>query len=79
MKKISISAATACLLLGLASAHAAGMGQDNMKNSVMDTKSDAMLHKAMRKAGKNDSMMHKSDAMHKDMQGSSMAKGTMQK
>ncbi|WP_019936267.1 hypothetical protein [Bordetella sp. FB-8] len=80
MKKISISGAVACvMLLGLASAHAAGMGQDDMKKSGMYAKSDAMLHKAMRKAGKNDGMMQKSGAMHKGMQSSSMDKGTMQK
>ena len=79
MKKISISGAVACLmLLGLASAHATGMGQDDMKKPGMDAKSDAMLHKAMRKTAKKDGMMHKSGAMQKDMHGT-MGKDAMQK
>lgn len=79
MKKISISAAAACLmLLGLASAHAAGMGQDDMKKPGMDAKSGAMQHKAMHKEGKKDGMMHKGGAMQKDMHGA-MGKDAMQK
>lgn len=77
MKKISISGAIACLmLLGLASAHAAGMGQDDMKKPAMDAKSNAMPHKAMH--SKKDGMMNKGGAMQKDMHGT-MSKDTMQK
>ena len=79
MKKITISSAAACLmLLGLASAHAAGMGQDDMKKPGMDAKSSAMPHKAMHKEGKKGAMMPKSGAMQKDMHGT-MGKDTMQK
>ncbi|HEX7747136.1 MAG TPA: hypothetical protein VF445_00135 [Bordetella sp.] len=79
MKKISICGAVACLMLvGLASAHAAGMGQDDMKKSGMDAKSDAMMHKAMRNAGKKDGMAHKTGTTQKNMHGA-MAKDAMQK
>lgn len=79
MKKITVSSAIACLmLLGFASAHAAGMGQDDMKKSDMHMKGDTMQHKAMHKAGKKDDMMHKSGAMQKDMHGT-MGKDTMGK
>ncbi|MGN6581604.1 MAG: hypothetical protein ACTHJ1_16700 [Bordetella sp.] len=79
MKKVSISGAFACLmLLGLVNAQAAGMSQDDMKKPSMDAKSDAMLHKAMRKEGKTGGMMHKSGAMQKDMHGA-MGKDAMQK
>jgi hypothetical protein len=79
MKKISISGAFACLmLLGLASAHAAGMGQDDMKKPAMDAKSGAMQHKAMSKQAEKDGMMHKGGAMQKDMHGA-MGKDAMKK
>jgi hypothetical protein len=79
MKKITVSSAVACLmLLGFTGAHAAGMGQDDMKKPDMQMKSGAMQHKAMHKAGKKDGMMHKSGAMQKNMHGT-MGKDAMQK
>lgn len=84
MKKISICGAAACLLLGLASAHAADMSQDGMKKSNMEMKSgtmqkDSMDKNAMPDMSKSDAMMHKNDTMQKSMPGGAMDKGTMQK
>ena len=90
MKKISIASAAACLLLGLANAHAADMSQDNMKNSGTEMKSDAMQKDSMSKGsmqgmGKSGGTMQKGDAMQKGdtmqkgMQDGAMDKGAMQK